>query len=349
MKNKKIIYILLFLIMLLLTGCKQQNDNILEFVETMNDGYYVRDVNQTNIKDIVIPKEYNGLPVRGIINFAFRNCTSLESVFIPNSVTNIEFDAFYGCTSLQSIKVSKFNNYYRSIDGNLYSKNGKTLIKYAIGKQENIFKIPNRVTNIGRAAFSFCTNLTNIVIPNRVTSIGDSAFAFCTNLTDIVIPDSVTFIDVYAFEGCASLITIKISNNLISIEPCSFAGCSSLESIIIPDGVTSIGTAAFRYCTSLTSITIPNSVTSIGTAAFESCTNLTSITIPDSVTSIGDRAFFGCTNLTYITIPNSVTSIGNNAFSGCSSLTIYCEVSSKPSSWDYNWNYTNCPVVWGYK
>jgi len=73
---------------------------------------------------------------------------------------------------------------------------------------------------------------------------------------------------------------------------------------------------------------------------------LTSITIPDGVTSIGHGAFSGCSGLTSITIPDGVTSIGHGAFSGCSGLTIYCETTSQPSGWDYDWNTSDCPVVW---
>ncbi len=76
---------------------------------------------------------------------------------------------------------------------------------------------------------------------------------------------------------------------------------------------------------------------------------LEKVTIPNSVTTIGYSAFKYCTSLTSITIPDSVTSIGDYAFSGCTSLTIYCEVNSKPSGWNSDWNYSNCPVEWGYK
>ena len=100
-------------------------------------------------------------------------------------------------------------------------------------------------------------------------------------------------------------------------------------------------------------VTIPKTyngkpVTSIGDDALSYCRSLKSVTIGDSVTSIGDDAFAACSSLTSVTIPNSVTSIGEGAFAWCSSLTIYCEAESQPSGWDDFWNFSNCPVVWGY-
>ena len=88
---------------------------------------------------------------------------------------------------------------------------------------------------------------------------------------------------------------------------------------------------------------------SIGDDAFAYCESLREIVIPDSVTSIGESAFWCCNNLTEIVISDGVTSIGYGAFGGCDSLTIYCEVESKPSGWDSDWNCDNRPVVWGCK
>jgi len=100
-------------------------------------------------------------------------------------VTSIGDSAFYGCSSLTSIEVSENNSVYKSIDGNLYTKAGKTLIQYAIGKTVKLFTIPDSVTSIGGRAFEGCRSLTSVEIPDSVTSIGDWAFEWCSSLTSI--------------------------------------------------------------------------------------------------------------------------------------------------------------------
>ena len=283
--------------------------------------------------------------VKNIDRYAFSGCTSLSSVTIPDSVTNIGYQAFTGCKNLTDITVSENNPTYKSMDGNLYSKSGNTLIQYTIGNKTSVFQIPDSVQTIGTSAFSGCTNLANITIPDSVTSIREYAFIGCTSLTSINIPDGVTCIQYSAFENCTSLESINIPNSvtsigdsvfegctsltsvsfsencqLTSIEEYAFLGCTSLTSINIPDSVTILGYCTFSWCTSLTNITIPESVTIIGTSAFSGCTNLANITIPDSVTIIREYAFVGCTSLTSINIPNSVELIGDGAFLDCTSL-----------------------------
>ena len=257
----------------------------------------------SSLTSITIPNS-----VTSIEDYTFQRCSSLTSITIPNSVTSIGRSAFYKCSSLASITIP---NSVTSIgDYAFYNCSSLTSIV-----------IPESVKSIGVCAFSYCSSLTSIVIGNGVTSIGEGAFARCSSLTSITIPNSVTSIGKWAFEGCSSLTSITIPNSVTNIGEGAFEGCSSLTSITIPESVTSIGKSAFSDCSSLTSITIPNSVTSIGSWAFSYCSSLTSVTIGASVTSIGDYAFCDCTSLTSVTIPNSVTSIGMSAFSDCSSLT----------------------------
>ena len=258
--------------------------------------------------EIAIPHTIGSNPVTAIGTRAFKDCTNLTSITIPNSVTSIGEFTFYGCSSLTSITIP---NGVTSIgNGTFQGCTGLTSIT-----------IPNGVTSIGVSAFQDCTKLTSITIPDSVTSINGSAFKGCTSLTSIIIPNSVKSIGSYAFRDCTSLKSITIPNSVTSITQETFKDCTSLESITISNGVTSIGVSVFQGCTSLTSITIPDSVTSIGVYAFMDCTSLTSITIPDSVTSIGNFTFYGCSSLESITIPNSVTSIGFSAFKDCTKLT----------------------------
>ena len=275
---------------------------------------------------------------------AFRDCSSLTSINIPEGVTSIWGSAFEGCTNLTSITIPE----------------GVTSIGYCAFlncSSLTSINIPESVTSIGYAAFSHCSSLTNITIPESVTSIGYAAFSHCSSLTNITIPEGVTSIDNSAFSGCSNLTSITIPEGVTSIGEFAFHDCSNLTSITIPEGVTSIGDYAFYDCSSLTSITIPESVTSIGYDTFLRCTNLervdisnlsawckisfevcgnplcnganlyvndelvTDIVIPSDIVSLNDYLFLCCTSIRSVVIPEGVTSIGNYAFSDCSSLT----------------------------
>ena len=295
--------------------------------------------------NVAIPSSvtYDGTTysVTEIGSSAFRNCTGLTSITIPNSVTSIGSCAFSRCSGLTSITIP---NSVTSIGSSaFYECSGLTSVT-----------IPNSVTEIGNMAFEGCTGLTSITIPNSVTSIGAYAFKDCTGLTSITIPNSVTSIGASAFTGTAwynnladgviyinnflykykgsmpNGTSISVKDGTVSICPYAFYGCTGLTSITIPNSVTEIGSAAFYDCTGLTSVTIGNSVTEIGVQAFYGCRGLTSVTIPNSVTSIGNYAFEDCTGLTSVCIGNSVTSIGDEAFYNCWGLRTIISLNTTP-------------------
>ena len=290
----------------------------------------------TGLTSVTIPDS-----VTSIGGSAFSGCTGLTSVTIPDSVTSIPSYAFYNCTGLTSVTIP---NGVKAIPSYaFYGCTGLTSIT-----------IPDSVTSIGYSAFSWCTGLTSVTIGNSVTSIGDLAFSYCTRLTSVTIPDSVTSIYFEAFDGCTGLTSITIPNSVTSIGGSAFESCNNLQDIYITDIAAWFNISGLdnlmRYGASnknlyinnelATSIAIPDSVTSIDERAFSNCTGLTSITIPNSVTSIGDWAFAGCTGLTSVTIPNSVTSIGDWAFAGCTGLTSVTIPNSVTSIGD--WAFAGC-------
>ena len=134
----------------------------------------------TSLTNVIIN---NGVKIIGI--GAFQYNPSLESIFIPSSVTRLDGFEFNYCANLTSISVDENNKQYKSIDGNLYTKDGKTLLRYAIGKKDAQFTIPDGVTTIDASTFCSCANLTTITIPKSVTTIGLGAFALCDNLRTV--------------------------------------------------------------------------------------------------------------------------------------------------------------------
>ena len=328
-------------------------------IYTVSNGlrYAIKDGTATVIEQaknisgqIAIPSsvEYKGssYSVTSVGGSAFYNCGGLTGIVIPESVTSIGDSAFSGCRGLtiyseatsvpggwsnldcplvwncKNNDVADDGYIYTVVDGIRYALKG---VMAAVATQPlNIsgeITIPSSVmykgisyivNSIVDLAFVECSDLTGIDIPAGVISIGERVFLYCKNLTSITVAEGNV-----NYYGKGNCIIEKASGTLIM-------GCSN--SVIPADG----------------------SVTSIGSNAFFAC-GLTSVIIPDGVISIGELAFYSCGSLTSIVIPKSVTYIGSNAFHYCYDLTIYSEAESQPSSWHFNWNYSNCPVVWGYK
>lgn len=121
-----------------------------------------------------------GKGVQEIENTAFLDC-GLEYIYIPETVEFIDETAFYRCKHIQNFDVSPDNLYFQSIDGSLYSKNGKTLIRFACQKGQTVFQVPDFVTRIRQGAFYF-ENPCQVIIPQSVQTVDKYVFEKSANL-----------------------------------------------------------------------------------------------------------------------------------------------------------------------
>ena len=259
-------------------------------INATGDGYVVSHIGTCTDTYIVIPAEYEGLPVIGVGESAFAGCEIIKGVVFPDSLIKIGHEAFAGCIALNSVTIG------------------------------------NGVTHIDNSAFYGCTGLTHILIPDSVLCIDNNAFGECTGLTNIVIPDSVESIGWYAFAGCINLSNVVVPDNGVRIGWGAFTNCDNLQYNIYGDCVY-LGNANNPYVAFMGSIStdadsysIHKNTKVIAGGAFAYDPNLIEITIPEGVHNIGQAAFIGCDSLCNITIPSSVKSIDIAAFEDCENL-----------------------------
>ncbi len=320
------------------------NEEYLTFVKSSNGAYYsLTSCNKVAEGEVTIPSQYNGLPVKVISDQAFKGCSMITSVIIPDSVYQIGYEAFCDCTSLESVDIS---DNVTSL-GSAAFKNCKSL---------KSFVIPDSVTQTNYYLFYGCTSLTSVTIGKGLKRIDSWFFQSCPSLKSIVIPDNITIIEEWAFSSCTGLTSVEIGKNVKTIEGYAFAWCKNIEYVYIPANTSLIEVCAFFYCDGLISFsvdennenytsydgvlfnknktilkqypsekpgasyTIPSSVASVEELAFRDCDNLISVEIPDNVKIIDQRAFEECDNLVSVELSNSLSMVSYDMFTGCVSL-----------------------------
>ena len=176
--------------------------------------------------DITIPTDFGRFPVTAIGDDAFRGCSALKKVTIPQSVTSIGDSAFAGCHNLDSVTIN------------------------------------DAATSIGNRAFTECPLTTTLSLGKKITTIGDEAFYDCRGLTSVTIPPSVTSIGKSAFYRCYALTTLSLGENIEKIGSYAFAECRHLTNVTIPEKVETIEPYTFGWCLDLKYITLPAGLTS---------------------------------------------------------------------------------------
>ena len=230
-----------------------------------------------------------------IAGYAFAESGLLTSISIPNSVQDVDVNAFSDCPRLSS---EVYNDHFFAYLSPCYTGD---------------YAIPEGIKTIGNGAFENARNMTSVTIPNSVTTIGKGAFVHCC-IDTIVLPDSVRYIDAQTFMGCPYLKTIFFPRYLDSIGTEAFAYCDGLQYVTIQEGVQSISKEAFYGCGRLQSVTFPHTLKTIGKEAFAWCRMLETIRFQEGIEQIGEEAFEDCNKLKEIHWPASLISVGKNAF-----------------------------------
>lgn len=244
---------------------------------------------------------------------------SLTVCKIPTTVQDISEKVFSTYDSLESIECD--SDYFKSIDGVLFTADYKTLVRYPPKKNGTDYVVPDSVVNIGSYAFRNCEFLEHIILPDSLINIGESAFSRCKSLQDIILPDSITKICRDTFYGCQSLKKIKLPNSLTEIGNSAFMLCWDLKGIECDspffksiDGVLFTADLKTLVCypqgKGCDNYVVPDSVTNIAEDAFcsfvspwtaDSCKR---ITLPKSINEITDTTFEHHESLKWIECDN---------------------------------------------
>jgi len=279
-----------------------------------------------NLTSIII-----GNTITEIGSNAFRNCSNVIQLIIPQSINIIHTTPFEGMDRLETIELESQINpasllTINSLKNIIFDYEG-SLPDNVCQNKTNLQSITlsDKITSVGNNSFQNCTLLNSVIFTGQISIsiLGDYCFDNCSSLSVINIPSSVKIIGSYAFSNCTNFTSIDIPDSVTQISSGIVSGCSKLTAIIFPNNITNIPNNMFNGCIELSEIIIPSSITNIGDDAFNNCSILNTCTFEyinndtNSVTNIGKRAFKNCVLLPSIIIPSNVTNIDEEAFSNC--------------------------------
>ncbi|KAI5531595.1 antigen BSP-related family [Trichomonas vaginalis G3] len=254
-------------------------------------------------------------------NNAFYNCTSLQSIIFPSKLTFLGNSSFENCIQLENVTFRSSHNL--------------TIMKNSFKNCSNLKSVFN-MTNVPGFCFSGCNKLSNILFLDGVESIGRNSFQDCSSLTSLSLPSSIKSISDYSFCNCKSLRTIIIPSScqLESFQLNSVKGCDSLQNI--SDFQSSkyecaLNTIYFSEDENKKQLIyhLSKSIDEeiiikcdiICKNSFVDCNNVVNISLlPNGVSMIEKSSFFRCINLKYINFPYSVETVQSQSFIECNSL-----------------------------
>ncbi|MBQ8375215.1 MAG: leucine-rich repeat domain-containing protein [Clostridia bacterium] len=330
------------------SGCEKLEEVLLPQSLTEIDDYAF---NGVAVKSWTLPR---GLKKIGDgCGGAFSRNQALTRAFIPESVEKIGDEIFSECVNLTEISVDENNKNYRSIDGNLYSKDGTVLAAYAVGKTDEHFSVPDGVTKILGEAFCGCRSLKTVTLPESLQSIGGDTFEHCANLTKLHIPAACSDFSYAIGDDCPSLAEItvaekneryrsidgvlyekdlselmyfpkakkckmlKIPSKTKRIKLNALKDCKFLECVIFSSNADGID---LQDCTSLKKLVLPKDMED-WQGGVCGCAQLKQLELPKKLASLTWMTFLRCTSLQSLHIPAAFTdSLWQSGLDTCTSL-----------------------------
>lgn len=339
------------------------NNLVCEVLEQKEDETFllkITDVKDTTITSLTFPEEYDGYPVQFVElgDSVFKNCTNLTEITLPDEISAIPQQAFYGCTSLTTVNASNvteieseaFRNctslttlnvsenvvkmgadalYHTAIFNEQYDEDGnEAVIKYfnnwVIGLKSNLSENEKDIViqegTVGIADSSI-RRINSVQLPSTLKYIGDRAFQNqypYINLSEMNLPEGLISIGSYAFES-TDLKEITIPSSVESVGSYAFSK-TKIETAVIESGIKEINDYAFNSCSSLKTVTIGDNIQKMGTHVFSNDTALTDVTIGDGTEEIGERAFEGDRALLNVTIGEGLKDLQCRTFANCTFL-----------------------------
>ncbi len=304
-------------------------------VETANGGVTITKYNGQALA-VRIPAAIEGLPVTSVGKDAFSWNTTVETLYLPDSIKTLGESVLIGCSALTALRTPLLG-----ADGQ-----SEQYLGYLFGGEsyaDNAIDVP--------------ASLAYLELGGGMTELADYALFDCNDLLCVELPDTMTRLGTYALFQCSSLLAINV-DGLAEIAPHALDSCEALTRLEFGEGLVSIGLGALEACTGLCHLTLPfvggsreenlylgylfgagapdfsegyfptylasikllPSCISLGAYAFYQCKSLTAIELPDTLTVIGVRAFADCVRLQELNLPDATHTIREEAFFGCISL-----------------------------
>ncbi len=286
---------------------------------------------------LTIREKYNGKKVTSVsLPITVCNNSKVKKLVLPSGLKRIMsediYEAIYdstswfasitpNCPNLANVTVSSKNQYFKTIDGILYSKDGTYLYYCPPGKTGSVV-IPKGVERIGVMAFQDCAKITTITLPATLKYIGDGAFGGNTKLKSIKLAsenesfqviDNVLFSKdgscLYVYPGGKTEKQYTIPEGVVEIRPTAFRGNTKLQILKSSAGLGIVGKVALENCSNLEEVVFSAGLQEIGGVAFRYCKKLTTLILPEGTVNIWSGALDGCDKLKELIFPASVIQI----------------------------------------